>query len=67
MLLSIFTLSQHCDCVAQNDLLIDTQFKVLNLKKDSWNQVLDYLMSSFLNFKILIGVLFIFLLLSFLY
>ena len=41
MLLSIFTISQHCGCVAQNDLTIDTQFKVLNslpnLKKDSWN------------------------------
>ena len=50
---------------------IDTQFKVLdslpNLKKDSWNQVLDYLIASSLNFKILIGVLFIFLLLNFLY
>ena len=41
MLLSIFNISQHCGCVAQNDLAIDTQFKVLdslsNLKKDSWN------------------------------
>ena len=39
MLLSIFTISQHCGCVAQKDLTIDTQFKVLdslsNLKKYS--------------------------------